>query len=121
MSQRRKRGEVAQNVADRRRREDDAPRLQVEVPRLARLSLSLGERGAGGRDPGSAHIRRVVMESAAALFLVPCSAPGCPSGAHDLTTAIMPELLGGSTRFEGETGCDACGCVMSHLGDAEYR
>lgn len=121
MISRKKKGEVAQHTADRRRREDDAPRLQVEVPRLARLSLSLGERGAGGHDLGAAHIRRVVVESAAALFLVPCSAPGCPSGAHDLTAAIMPELRRGSTRFEGATGCDACGCVMSHVGNAEYR
>jgi hypothetical protein len=112
---------VTQNAADRRRREDDAPRLQVEVPHLARLSLSLGERGADGHDPASAHIRRVVVESAAALFLVPCSAPGCPSGAHDLTAAIMPELLRGSTRFEGETGCNACGCVMSYVGNVGYR
>jgi hypothetical protein len=121
MIRRGKRGEVPQNVADRRRREDDAPRLQVEVPRLARLSLSLGERGASGHDPASAHIRRVVVESTAALFVVPCSAPGCPSGAHDLTSTIMPELRHGSTRFEGETACDACGCVMSHVGNAEYR
>jgi hypothetical protein len=121
MIRRGKRGEVAQHVAERRRREDDAPRLQVEVPRLSRLSLSLGERGAGGRDPASAHIRRVVVERTAALFVVPCSALGCPAGAHDLTSAIMLELRRGATRFEGETHCDACGCVMSHVGDAEYR
>ena len=35
------------------------------------------------------------MESTAALFVVPCSASGCPSGAHDLTSAIMPELRRG--------------------------
>jgi hypothetical protein len=121
MRSHRKRGEVSVNAADRRRREDDAPRLQVEVPHLARLSLSLGERRADGHDPGSAHVRRVVVESTAALFLVACSAPGCPSGAHDLTAAVMPELRRGSTRFEGETGCDGCGCLMSHVGNAEYR
>jgi hypothetical protein len=93
----------------------------VEIPRLARLSLSLGERGEGGSTPGSAHIRRVVVESTAAIFLMPCGAPGCPSGAHDITAAVMPELRRGSTRFEGETGCDACGCVLSHVGSAEYR
>jgi hypothetical protein len=121
MMGRRRKGELAQHVADRRRREDEAPRLQAEVPQLARLSLAVGERPAGVLDPGAGHIRRVVVDSAAALFLVPCTAGGCQGGAHDLTSVVMRELRRGATHFEGDTSCDGCACVLTHVGTAEYR
>jgi hypothetical protein len=33
----------------------------------------------------------------------------------------MRELHRGAVHFEGDTGCDACGCVLSLVGTAEYR
>ncbi len=118
---RRRRQEVAEHVADRRRREDEAPRLIDEFPDLTRLSLSLVERPLAGHDLGAGHIRRVVVESASAVFLLPCAAPGCEAGLHDLTPAVLAELRKRATRFEGSSACVACGCVLSHVGTAEYR
>lgn len=120
MNSRRRRTEVSQQFTDRRRREDEAPRLRDEVPRLASLALTLVERRAAIAS-GAGHIRRVVVDRAPALFVVPCSAPGCEGGTHDLTRAVMAELRLGSARFEGEHGCDACACVLAHVGGAEYR
>jgi hypothetical protein len=121
MLNRKRRAEVAQQFADRRRREDEAPRLHDEVPRLAILALTIDEHRPGGVAPSAGHIRRVVVDRAPALFVVPCSAPGCEGGVHDLTYAVMRELRLGAVHFEGESGCDGCECVLRHVGTAEYR
>jgi hypothetical protein len=121
MISRSRRRELAQHVVDRRRREDDAPRLLAEVPALARLSLAVEERAENGFGLGGGHIRRIVVEHAAALFEVPCSASGCDGGVHDLSAGVMRELRRGTARFEGDTGCDRCGCVLHHVANAEYR
>ncbi|APR74719.1 Hypothetical protein A7982_00065 [Minicystis rosea] len=115
-----RKSERAQQAADRRRREDEAPRLRAEVPNLTRLSLVIVERTAGGVGSGPEHIRRIVVERASALFVVPCSASGCNGGVHDITPLVLRELRRNAARFEGETGCDGCGCVLSHVGSAEY-
>ncbi len=116
-----RRRELAQHVADRRRREDEAPRLHAEVPSLTRLSLAVEERAESGFTIGSGHTRRVVVEHAAARFEVPCSAGGCDGGVHDLTRGVMHELHQRSARFESDTPCDRCGCVLHHVATAEYR
>jgi hypothetical protein len=117
----RRRGrELAEHTAARRRREDEAPRLTAEVPTLATLSLTIEERRAGGIII-SPHIRRVVVETAPAIFIVPCGASGCAQGMHDLTYAVVRELRSGATQFSGETSCDGCDCVMRHAGNATYR
>ena len=121
MISRSRRKELAQHVADRRRREDEAPRLLAEVPALARLSLTVEERAENGFSLGSGHIRRIVVETAAARFEVPCSAGSCDGGVHNLTSGVMRELHRASTLFEGDTGCDRCGCVLHHVAKAEYR
>jgi hypothetical protein len=121
MNNRNRRKELAQHVVERRRREDEAPRLLAEVPSLTRLSLAVQERAENGSGLGGGHIRRVVVEHAAALFEVPCSAGGCDGGVHDLTSGVMRELRRGTARFEDDTGCDRCGCVLHHLASAEYR
>jgi hypothetical protein len=112
----RRREDLGQRTVERRQREDAAPRLRAEIPSLTRLSLAVQERP--GPAPG--HVRHIMVDSAAALFLVPCAASGC-QGFHDLTSAIMRELRRASDRFEGDTGCDACGCVLHHVATAEYR
>jgi hypothetical protein len=121
MINRSRRRELAQHLADRRRREDEAPRLLAEVPALSRLSLAVEERAESGFAIGSSHTRRVVVEHAAARFEVPCSAGGCDGGVHDLTSGVMLELHRGSARFESDTRCDRCGCVLHHVATAEYR
>jgi len=121
MLSRSRRRELAQHVADRRRREDEAPRLLAEVPALTRLSFAVAERAESGFTIGSGHTRRIVVEHAAARFEVPCSAGGCDGGVHDLTSGVMHELHRGSARFESDIRCDRCGCVLHHVAVAEYR
>src|SRR4051794_13387565 len=107
MLSRRKRGEVAQATADRRRREDEAPRLREGAPSLVSLDLAIEERRPSSATRDAGHTRRIVVDRAPALFVMPCAAPGC-TGEHDITRAVMQDLDRGATRFEGECQCDAC-------------
>lgn len=115
------REEAAQLAAERRRREDEAPRLQAEVPQLVSLSLAIEERRANSAIAGRAHIRRIIVERAPSLFVMPCSDPDCTSSAHDLTPAIMRALLRAATRFEGESACQGCSSTLRYVGSATYR
>jgi len=80
---------AAERFADRRRREQDAPRLADQVPALVSLEISIDERSGAS---GVKHTRRVVVDSAPALFLLPCGDSRCADGEHDLTTTVMRAL-----------------------------
>jgi len=66
----RKQSEAALRFAERRRREDDAPRLSAEVPRLLTLRLEIEERSGGSVVAEPVHVRRIVVEHAPALFFL---------------------------------------------------
>jgi hypothetical protein len=121
MYSRGRRRELAQHVVDRRRREDEAERLLAAVPTLARLSLSVEERSSTGVEVGTKHVRRIVVDRAAARFELPCGASGCDGGGHDATSAVLRELRAGSPSFEGKIECDRCGCVLRYVGSAEHH
>jgi hypothetical protein len=93
----------ALRFAERRRREDDAPRLREQVPSLVSLQLNIEDRS--GIAEGSTHTRRVVVDRAPALFLLPCGDSRCVDGEHDLTTSVMRALRSKATSFHGEDGC----------------
>ena len=62
-----RRGEAAERFAERRRREEEAPRLATEIPALESLRLNVEERRApGGSMSEAAHVRRIVVERAPA-------------------------------------------------------
>jgi hypothetical protein len=105
MASYRRNPEAQQRAAERRRREDDALRLRAEVPFLSSLRLQLEERRGGEVIPETAHIRRIVVESAPALFLVPCGDSTCKEGGHDLTARLMERLRAKTEQFEGEDTC----------------
>lgn len=119
-------GEAAQRFAERRRREDEAPRLIAEVPRLRGLKLEIEERIGGSPVAEPTHVRRIVVEHAPALFLLPCGDSRCRDGGHDLTYSIMRSLSAGETRFEGEDVCSGtqgssqCGRTLHYVATAEY-
>ena len=108
-------------------REDEAPRLQTEVPKLDGLRLDLEERRTGAVSAEVSHIRRVVVAHAPAMFEVPCSDPSCQDGGHDLTNGIMRALRHGDEKFEGEDTClgqvgnASCERVLRYVGTATYR
>jgi hypothetical protein len=118
--------EGAQRFAERRKREDEAPRLTAEVPRLQSLNLEIDETSAGGPVAEPTHVRRVVVQHAPALFLLPCGDALCRDGGHDVTHAIMRALRAGETRFEGRDACAGsigtaqCSRVVHFVGIATY-
>lgn len=112
-----------QREADRRLREDDAPRLATKVPELKSLQVSIVDRG------GSTSVRYkklVVVASAPALFVFPCTEPRCEEGGHDVTTAIMAALYRRMTTLEGDSRCDGsvgsapCGREIHYSVVADY-
>lgn len=113
----------AERFAERRRREDEAPRLRQQVPNLTRLQLNIEERTGAG---GNTHTRRIVIDAAPALFLVPCGDPRCVDGGHDLTTPVMQALRSTRRSFHGEDPCEGsvgpstCSRVVHFDAIAEY-
>ena len=124
MLPRRKNSLAAIRFAERRRREDEAPKLCDEVPALASLCLEIEESFGSG---ATRHTRRIVVDNARALFLVPCGDPRCTDGEHDLTTHVMRALrerqtsFGGSDDCAGNLGTSVCLRVLRFDGTAEYR
>lgn len=122
----RRNSEAAQRFAERRRREDEAPRLQAEVPNLDTLVLELSDHGSETA-AAMKHLRRVVVASAPALFDIPCSDPSCVDGGHDVTHSVMRALRQRASTFEGEDQCHgsvrtaACAHVLRFVLVATYR
>jgi hypothetical protein len=121
----RKHSVQAQRFAERRRREDEAPRLQDQVPSLTSLKLEVEDRS--GVFGGSTHTRRIVVERAPALFLVPCGDPRCGGDEHDLTSNVMSALRYRETSFQGEDECrgslglGTCSRVLKFTAIATYQ
>jgi hypothetical protein len=120
----RKNSPQALRFAERRRREDDAPRLLDQVPNVVSLQLEIEDRSGIG---GTTHTRRVVVDRAPALFLVQCGDPRCADGEHDLTNTVMRALRSHETSFHGDDECrgsigpSACSRVLHFDAVAEYR
>jgi hypothetical protein len=122
----RRNAEAAQRFAERRQREDAAPRLRAEVPDLATLDLELTDQG-NETTAAMTHLRRVVVASAPAHFEIPCLDPSCVDGGHDLTSTIMRALRAHAPTLEGEDACQGrvrtvvCGRVLRFTLAATYR
>jgi hypothetical protein len=114
---------AAQRFADRKRREDDAPRLSAQVPALRNLRIAFEEQFGSG---ATKHIRRFVVGDAPALFIVQCGDPRCTDGEHDLTPWVMHALRTGQPSFHGSDDCTGnlgssyCSRVLRFDGTAEY-
>lgn len=119
--------EAAQRFAERRQREDDAPRLAAVVPSLETLRLEVQESRSGISNPEASHIRHIVVAHAPALFVVPCHDAQCKDGGHDVTSEIMHALRSHLPRFEGEDACPGsvgtanCARVLRYVAVATYR
>jgi hypothetical protein len=119
--------EALQRAAERRRREDEAERLSAVVPELESLRLELEERRGGLSLPETAHIKRVSVPHAPALFEILCQDSWCKEGGHDVTKEVLSALRSGATAFEGEHACSGrsgtadCQRVLRFVGIASYR
>lgn len=120
-------GEGAERAAERRRREDSAPRLAETVPNVESLELSIQESRGGVPIPESAHLRKIPVKYAPALFVLPCMDTACREGGHDVTQAILDALKSGNAVFEGEHTCAGqsggaeCQRVLHYTARASYQ
>jgi hypothetical protein len=111
----------------RNQREDSAGKLIQKVPDLTSLNIAIHEMRPDGRIAENQYIRRVVVESTAALFEVPCSSAYCKDGGYDITREVLFALTAHETRFEGEQTCRGnsstgdCGRVLRYVATATYR
>jgi hypothetical protein len=124
----RRRGDLdaARRAQERRQRAERARKLTELVPELGSLRLEIDETLDGSSITGARHIRHIVVDHAPALFEIPCSAPDCRDGGHDLTDAVLGALQTGSTQFAGEDVCRGsvgtgdCGRVLHFVAHARY-
>jgi hypothetical protein len=114
-------------LEERRKREAEAPRLAATIPGLEKLKLEVSERSANIVRPEHTHTRHVMVDSAPALFVLPCHDSRCKEGGHDLTAQILAALRSKQVRFEGEDACPgvvgtaACSRVLGYVGLATYH
>ncbi|HEY5959723.1 MAG TPA: hypothetical protein VIV60_24385 [Polyangiaceae bacterium] len=110
-------------AVDRRRREDDAPRISAIVPQLSELSIYVDEHSTIA---SPRYVRRVVVQSAPALFIVPCSDEHCADGGHDISSEVIGAIrsklqtFSGSHVCTGQMGTRDCGRKMWYRGEAVY-
>jgi hypothetical protein len=122
----RRQSEASLRYAERKRREDDAPRLAAEVPAVKELRLEIEERSGGSLVAEPVHVRRIVVEHAPALFILPCGDSRCKDGGHDITHAVLRALRAKETRFEGQDLCSGsqgsgqCTRVLHYVALATY-
>jgi len=122
-------GDAARRYAERRKREDEAPRLASVVPHLESLRLEVHEETSSdpAANPESSHVRRIVVAHAPALFWITCHNKACKDGGHDVTSIVMQALRERKAHFEGQNPCmgqvggGACRRVLRFVGTATYR
>ena len=119
--------DVARRTAERRQREDEAPRLAATIPALQKLRLEVLERSSSISRPEHTHVRHVVVANAPALFVLPCHDTQCKDGGHDLTQEILSALRRQNVRFEGEGGCPGtvgsagCSRILRYVAVATFQ
>jgi hypothetical protein len=114
---------AARRSVERRKTEDDAPRLAAEVPRLRSARIQVTEQVPTG---SSKHVKHVVVARAPALFIIPCGDASCQDGGHDITAHLMSAFRRLQTTAEGEDACGGmsgtaqCGRSIRYQLTAEY-
>ncbi len=123
----RRHGEAAERFNERRLREDNAKRLAAEIPDLLTLRMDIEERTGSAGIVEPPHIRRIVVASAPALFVLPCGDTRCRDGGHDVTDMMMRALHAKNVSFEGSDSCNGnigsapCNRVLQFKATATYR
>jgi hypothetical protein len=120
-----RRNKLTEDVTERRRQEDESPRLLAVVPRLQSLRLELSEARGEGQIEHS-HIKRIAVEHAPSVFVIACGEPRCKHGGFDLTDTLLASLRRGEARVvatdtcRGEVGTAQCDRVLRCTAVAEY-
>jgi hypothetical protein len=100
---------AAERSRERRKAEDDAPRLAAEFPLLRVARIEIVDSG------GTKYARHVVVARSPALFIIPCGDPACKDGGHDITNEVMHAFR---VRLETAVGESSCGGTV---GSAQCR
>ncbi|MDB4975623.1 MAG: hypothetical protein JWN48_3964 [Myxococcaceae bacterium] len=114
---------AAQRSLDRRKSEDDAPRLAAEIPTLRSAKIQVTELVPTG---STKHVKHVIVARAPALFIIPCGDSTCQDGGHDITPYLMSAFRRKLTTFEGEDSCGGtsgsaqCSRSIRYTLNAEY-
>ena len=110
-------------AVDRRQREDSAPRLAELIPRLTSLSIKVDEKSV---ITSPKYVRRIVVPSAPAMFILPCGNLNCSDGGHDISEDVLTALrhrkrsFGGSHCCSGWIGSSRCERTVWFECEAEY-
>ena len=126
MNIRNRKGAAAERFAERRRREDAAPRLKERVPDLASLRLEVEELHDTAGTGNAKHVRLIVVDHAPALFEIPCGDTSCEGGGYDVTSSILHALQNHEAQFvaddrcHGTTGNAPCRRALHITGAATY-
>jgi len=114
-------------MSERWQRQDEADRLMGRIPTLRRLSIAVEERSGYTTIAPVSHVRRVVVESAPALFEIQCSSDECDGGYYDVTYDVLHALKQGVERFEFSCACNgtvrgaSCPREAHFVGVARYE
>ena len=114
---------AAERSAERRQREDEAPRLRLVVPKLRELRVAVVEHA-----PVTTirYTKHVIVDRAPALFIYPCGDPRCVDGGHNVTTSILHALRDSIPSFHGEHPCEGmlgsapCGRHIEFTAEARF-
>ena len=118
--------EAIKRSAERKKREDKAERLLKKVPNLKSLSIHISEKPVDGKGYEISYVKRVVVDHAPALFVIPCVERSCAGGGHDLTRKVLNALKKGKTEFTGNDRCEGtidgeeCTLELSFVAEASY-
>ena len=124
---RQRQSESSRLAAERRRREDGAPRLTQTIPLLDSLSIVVEERRGTGVGSESKYVRHFQLPQASSRFELPCMDNECEDGGHDITDSVLRALRSGNTQFEGEDSCGGhlrtanCTRVIHWVATAKYK
>jgi len=102
-------------MQERRKRQDEAPRLKNEVPSLVELRIELSAVQSDSTISASGHIKLIPVDSAPAMFEIPCTNSDCKDGGHDLTGDLIRGLKAGRPIISGDDPC------RGSIGSAECR
>ena len=122
-----RRTEAAERFAERRRREDAAPRLRDIAPDLLSCKVEVTDGRADAVTTDVLHTRHLVVERGPAILVIGCSDAGCRDGGHDLSTMLVRGLRERHTEIRGEDLCDGnvgaahCGRRLRFRATATYK
>jgi hypothetical protein len=114
---------AARRSQERRKVEDDAPRLAAEIPALRTARIQVVEHVPTG---SNRYVKHVVVARAPALFILSCGDPSCQEGGYDITRTLMNAFrrqlasCEGTDTCCGMSGSAQCGRSITYQLSAEY-